>query len=72
MKALAFTLPKSSPSHTGKLSPSQYRHIFSHTEGGRFGNTLDYARQTQAALQALGIQDQALNALLSLAPAPLS
>jgi cation transport protein ChaC len=72
VKALAFTLPKSSPSHTGKLSPSQYRDIFSHTEGGRFGNTLDYARQTQAALQALGIQDQALNALLSLAPAPLS
>ena len=72
VKALAFTLPKSSTSHTGKLSPSQYRDIFSHTEGGRFGNTLDYARQTQAALQALGIQDQALNALLSLAPAPLS
>ena len=72
VKALAFTLPKSSPSHTGKLSPSQYRDIFSHTEGGRFGNTLDYARQTQAALQALGIQDQALNALLSLAPTPLS
>jgi cation transport protein ChaC len=72
VKALAFTLPKSSPSHTGKLSPSQYRDIFSHTEGGRFGNTLDYARQTQSALQALGIQDQALNALLSLAPAPLS
>jgi cation transport protein ChaC len=72
VKALAFTLPKSSTSHTGKLSPSQYRDIFSHTEGGRFGNTLDYARQTQAALQALGIQDQALNALLSLAPTPLS
>ena len=72
VKALGFTLPKSSPSHTGKLSPSQYRDIFSHTEGGRFGNTLDYARQTQAALQALGIQDQALNALLSLAPTPLS
>ena len=72
VKALAFTLPKSSPSHTGKLSPAQYRDIFSHTEGGRFGNTLDYARQTQSALQGLGIQDQALNALLSLAPAPLS
>jgi cation transport protein ChaC len=72
VKALAFTLPKSSPSHTGKLSPAQYRDIFSHTQGGRFGNTLDYARQTQSALQALGIQDQALNALLSLAPAPLS
>jgi cation transport protein ChaC len=70
VKALAFTLPKSSPSHTGKLSTAQYRDIFSHTQGGRYGNTLDYARQTQSALQALGIQDQALNALLALAPAP--
>ena len=72
VKALAFTLPKSSPSHTGKLSPEQYRDIFSHTQGGRFGNTLEYALQTQLALQGLGIQDQALNALLGFAPAPLS
>ena len=70
VQALAFTLPKSSPSHTGKLSPAQYRDIFSQTQGGRYGNTLDYARQTQSALQALGIQDQALNALLTFAPAP--
>jgi len=70
VKALTFTLPKSSPSHTGKLSTAQYRDIFSHTQGGRYGNTLDYARQTQSALQALGIQDQALNALLAFAPAP--
>jgi cation transport protein ChaC len=66
VQALAFTLPRSSPSFTGNLSPAQYRAIFSQASG-RFGTTLDYARQTYDSLQALGIEDHALGALLAFA-----
>lgn len=65
VRALAFTLPKNSPSHTGTLSDAQYRDIFSDTVGGRYGHTLDYARQTLASLKALGIRDRALEGLLA-------
>jgi cation transport protein ChaC len=68
VQALAFTLPKSSPSYTGQLQDAHYRQIFSDTQGGRYGSTLDYAQQTHAALRSLGIQDSALNALLAFAP----
>lgn len=62
-KALAFTLPRSSPSFTGQLPAETYRHIFQNASG-RFGTTLDYARQTHESLQAHGIEDRALAALL--------
>jgi glutathione-specific gamma-glutamylcyclotransferase len=65
--ALAFTLARHSPSHTGTLTDSQYRHIFAHARG-RYGTTLDYARQTHLHLQHIGIHDHALGRLLSLAP----
>ena len=64
VRALAFTLPRSSPSYTGTLSPEQYRAIFAQASG-RFGSTLDYARNTYVSLQALGIEDRALGALLA-------
>lgn len=65
VKALAFTLPRSSPSHTGTLSPERYRQVF--TEAcGHYGTTLDYARRTYDSLRALGIEDHALAALLAL------
>ena len=67
VKALCFTLPKSSPSYTGHLSPAQYRDIFSKASG-RFGSTLDYVQQTLTSLQQLGIEDRALQALLKHAP----
>lgn len=67
VRALCFTLPKTSPSYTGHLSPAQYRDIFSKASG-RFGSTLDYAQQTLASLQQLGIEDRALQALLKHAP----
>lgn len=69
VRALAFTLPHDSPSHTGELSATQYRTIFSDTVGGRYGHTLDYARQTLQSLHALGIRDRALEKLLTHAPA---
>lgn len=63
LRALAFTLSPRSPHHTGPLSDAQYREIFAHARG-RYGTTLDYARQTLAGLRAHGIEDRALARLL--------
>ncbi len=68
VKALAFTLPPSSPQNTGRLAPEQYQRIFSDPVGGRYGTTLDYAQQTYERLLELGIHDQALADLLHWAP----
>jgi glutathione-specific gamma-glutamylcyclotransferase len=45
VQALAFTLSRQSRNFTGDLSPGQYRQIFASARG-RYGTTLDYARQT--------------------------
>ena len=66
VRALAFTLPASSPSHTGTLSTERYREIFAHAQG-RFGSTRDYAVQTLLALRAHGIEDRSLAQLIRLA-----
>jgi cation transport protein ChaC len=63
VKALAFTLSKRSPSHTGVLSDETYRQIFAGA-AGRYGSTRDYAQLTYDKLRALGIHDQALGTLL--------
>jgi cation transport protein ChaC len=67
--ALAFTLNRRSPNHTGTLTPAEYRRIFEHATG-RYGTTLDYARQTHEQLAQLGIRDRALARLLGHAPQP--
>lgn len=64
--ALAFTLSKRSPNHTGVLSPTQYRQIFL-TAVGRYGSTREYAQLTYDKLKSLGIEDVALGKLLALA-----
>lgn len=64
VRALAFTLSERSPNHTGTLSDEHYREIFSQAQG-RYGSTLDYARQTLHGLRACGIEDRALARLLS-------
>ncbi len=70
VRALAFTLSRQHPSHTGTLSAEQYQQIFAQAVG-RFGSTLDYARETALALRRHGIKDHALDALLRLAePGP--
>ncbi|MDB5890231.1 MAG: ChaC-like protein [Polaromonas sp.] len=66
VRALAFTLSKRSPNHTGVLHEDVYRQIFS-SSCGRFGTTLDYAQLTHSKLQELGIDDHALGKLLRLA-----
>ena len=67
VRALAFTLSRSSPNFTGELPPDHYRRIFSES-CGRYGTTLDYARQTLDSLKDHGIHDHALRHLLSHAP----
>lgn len=64
--ALAFTLSHRSPNHTGPLNDTQYREIFQHARG-RYGSTLDYARQTLHGLRAHGIEDRSLARLLQIA-----
>ena len=63
VRALAFTLSKRSPSHTGVLSDDTYRQIFS-SAAGRYGSTRDYAQLTYDKLRTLGIHDHALGTLL--------
>ena len=66
VRALAFTLSKHSPSHAGVLSETQYRQIFANAEG-RYGTTRDYAQRTYDKLLTMGIDDDALGRLLTLA-----
>jgi glutathione-specific gamma-glutamylcyclotransferase len=66
VRALAFTLSRRSPNYTGELSAERYREIFAHSRG-RYGTTLDYARQTLHGLREHGIEDHALAHLLRLA-----
>jgi glutathione-specific gamma-glutamylcyclotransferase len=66
VRALAFTLSKRSPNHTGVLSEDTYRQIFSNS-CGRYGTTLDYAQLTYDKLRGLGIEDHALRKLLKFA-----
>lgn len=66
VKALAFTLSRQSPHHTGELPPEEYRRIFSQAQG-IYGTTRDYAQATFDELQRMGIRDKALQKLLSYA-----
>jgi cation transport protein ChaC len=72
VRALAFTLSRKSPNHTGVLSPGEYQRIFAQARG-KFGTTLDYAQATFDELQRMGIHDRALERLLAhAAPQPPS
>ena len=63
VRALAFTLSRRSPSHTGPLSEEIYRTIFSDA-CGRYGTTREYAQNTYDKLREIGIEDRALGKLL--------
>jgi len=67
VRALAFTLSRRSPAYTGELNATQYQDIFRHARG-RYGSTLDYARQTLDSLQAHGVRDRRLEILMRHAP----
>ena len=64
--ALAFTLSRRSPNHTGQLSDERYRDIFAHAHG-RYGSTLDYLAQTAHALRERGLRDREIERLMALA-----
>jgi cation transport protein ChaC len=65
VRALAFTLSRKSPSHTGELTEEQYRAIFAEASG-IYGTTLDYARLTLEELRRHDIRDRHLERLLNL------
>ena len=71
VRALAFTLSRRSPNFTGELSDARYREIFA-TATGRYGTSIEYARQTFHELQRHGIHDVALARLVKLSEAALS
>ena len=64
VRALAFTLSRKSANFTGELHKDHYKQIFS-TARGRYGTTLEYARQTHDSLREHGIHDHALKRLLA-------
>ncbi len=65
VRALAFTLSRKSPSHTGTLQDHEYLRIFAQASG-RYGTTRDYAQATYDELRRHGIHDQALAKLIAL------
>ena len=65
VRALAFTLSRKSPSHTGELTEDEYRAIFSEAEG-IYGTTLEYAHRTLEELKRHNIHDRHLERLLKL------
>ena len=66
VRALAFTLSRKSPSHTGLLTEAEYRRIFAEAHG-KYGTTFDYAHRTHEELRRHNIRDKALEQLLRLA-----
>ncbi|HVL46424.1 MAG TPA: gamma-glutamylcyclotransferase, partial [Acidovorax sp.] len=66
VSALAFTLSRKSPNHTGELPDHEYRRIFDEA-CGRYGTTRDYAQATYDELRRHGIHDRALARLIALA-----
>ena len=66
VKALAFTLSRRSPNHTGPLPDEQLVDIF-RTAQGRFGTTLSYLVDTARSLRDCGIRDRDVERLVALA-----
>ena len=63
--ALAFTLSRKSPSHTGLLTEEEYRLILSEATG-IYGTTLEYVHRTIEELRRHNINDRGLERLLKL------
>ena len=63
VRALAFTLSRKSPHHTGLLSQEEYRRIFA-TASGIYGTTAQYVQATLDELKRHNIRDRGLERLL--------
>jgi len=66
VSALAFTLSRSSPAHTGAIPDAQMLEIL-RSATGRFGSTLDYLLETAQSLRGCGIRDRDVERLVELA-----
>lgn len=66
VRALAFTLDRTSPAHTGELPDAELLEILRHASG-RYGSTLDYLLETAASLRRCGIRDREIERLERLA-----
>ena len=66
VRALAFTLDRKSPSHTGPLPDAQMVEIL-RTANGRYGSTLSYLVETATSLRNCGIRDRDIERLVDLA-----
>ena len=66
VQALAFTLSRSSPAHTGSLSDPQMVDVLRRATG-RFGSTLEYLLETASSLHGCGIRDRDIERLVALA-----
>ncbi len=64
--ALAFTLSRASPAHTGPLADPQMLQILA-LACGRYGTTLDYLLDTAKSLRGCGIRDREIERLVALA-----
>jgi len=65
VRALAFTLSRKSPQHTGRLSDAQVLDILRHSRG-RYGTTLDYLLSTAQCLAERGVKDREIERLVAL------
>ena len=66
VRALAFTLSRASPAHTGPIPDDKMVEIL-RTANGRFGSTLDYLMHTERSLRGCGIHDRDIARLVALA-----
>jgi len=66
VRALAFTLDRRSPSHTGPVEDAQMIEIL-RTATGRYGTTLSYLLETADSLKGCGIRDRDVERLVDLA-----
>lgn len=66
VRALAFTLSRSSPNHTGTLPEAALVEILRHARG-RYGSTLAYLVDTGSSLRQHGIRDHGIERLVALA-----
>ena len=66
VRALAFTLSRASPNHTGVLPEPALVEILRHASG-RYGTTLAYLVDTWSSLKRHGIRDHGIERLVALA-----
>jgi glutathione-specific gamma-glutamylcyclotransferase len=63
--ALAFTLSRKSPQHTGRLDDERLLEVLRHARG-RYGTTLDYVLRTANSLAERGVRDKEIERLVAL------